>query len=88
MLPSSRRAALNVEVLTCRGTVPKATRNRQPPHQQRRETREVRHRYKLPCGRIEHFQRAVSQTSADLDGQDGWTVVKRKRRGRKQAGGQ
>ena len=33
-------------------------------------------------------ERAVSQTSADSDGQDGWTVVKRKRRGRKQAGGQ
>ena len=33
-------------------------------------------------------ERAVSQTSADSDGQDGWTVVKRKRRGRKQAGRQ
>ena len=32
-------------------------------------------------------EQAVSQTSADTDRQDGWTVVKRKRRGRKRAGG-
>ena len=37
---SSRRVASNAEVFTCRGTVPKATSNRQPPHRQRRETRE------------------------------------------------
>ena len=33
-------------------------------------------------------ERAVTQTSADLDGQDGWTVVKKKSRGRRQAGTQ
>ena len=33
-------------------------------------------------------ERAVSQTSADSDGQDRWTGVKRRRRGRKQAGRQ
>ena len=53
--PSSRRVASSAEVLICRGTVPKATSNRPPPTQKRRETWEVRRRRKLPCGRVKHF---------------------------------
>ena len=53
--PNSKRVALSAEVLICRGTVHKVTSNRQPLTQQRRETREVRRRRKLPCGLIKRF---------------------------------
>ena len=81
--PNSRRVALSVEVLICRETVLKATRHRQLNNGGKRGRSGAG--VSSPVTGSSISERAVSQAAADSDGQDGWTVVKRKRRSRKQA---